>query len=446
MILGRLLFLPPTRAVLQGLVPIAACAPEGLTTISFLMPAPPAPFVPEHCIFQSGARDHVRLRRRSTKAGAAALAPFRALSHPAGRARRPDALPRRSTSCSKEAEQRGASVPSVALPSTPRMAPSTRSWPAHGGSELADGDDPDPRPRWRDGPRRRTRRRPSPIAMRRSCVSRSRRSRIRPSRRSTMPGRRTTSRRSCPYATGVYSNFLEDEGDARVREAYPPQTYHRLADVKRRYDPTNLFHLNQNIAPATRPDPDASAIPAGTPDRFSTRRGAIARRYRSCMARPIAFLSDLGVRDETVGVCHAVMRPDRPGCRDHRYRPRRPPDGRPDRCADPPPGPPYLARRRGRLGGRRPGQRHGPRRPRRQDGTGSADGRPGQWPAVVRLGAGRRGPRSGLDHRPGRPRPPGLAGPQRPRRVLAGRCPPGRGDGSLAPRRSHGSSRPGLDR
>jgi FAD/FMN-containing dehydrogenase len=53
-----------------------------------------------------------------------------------------------------------------------------------------------------------------------------------------------------PRATGVYSNFLEVEGEDRIREAYPKATYRRLADVKRRYDPTNLFRLNQNIAPA----------------------------------------------------------------------------------------------------------------------------------------------------------------------------------------------------
>jgi len=54
----------------------------------------------------------------------------------------------------------------------------------------------------------------------------------------------------CPYASGVYVNFLGDEGEQRIREAYPPATYARLAALKRRYDPTNLFHLNQNIPPA----------------------------------------------------------------------------------------------------------------------------------------------------------------------------------------------------
>jgi FAD/FMN-containing dehydrogenase len=53
-----------------------------------------------------------------------------------------------------------------------------------------------------------------------------------------------------PLARGVYSNFLDDEGEGRIREAYPAETFVRLAEVKRRYDPSNLFRLNQNIAPA----------------------------------------------------------------------------------------------------------------------------------------------------------------------------------------------------
>jgi FAD/FMN-containing dehydrogenase len=49
---------------------------------------------------------------------------------------------------------------------------------------------------------------------------------------------------------GAYVNFLSDEGEARVRDAYPGSTWDRLAAVKARYDPTNLFRLNQNIPPA----------------------------------------------------------------------------------------------------------------------------------------------------------------------------------------------------
>jgi FAD/FMN-containing dehydrogenase len=51
-------------------------------------------------------------------------------------------------------------------------------------------------------------------------------------------------------APAAYVNFLGDEGDARIREAYPGWTWERLAQVKRRYDPTNVFRLNQNIPPA----------------------------------------------------------------------------------------------------------------------------------------------------------------------------------------------------
>jgi FAD/FMN-containing dehydrogenase len=49
---------------------------------------------------------------------------------------------------------------------------------------------------------------------------------------------------------GVYVGFLGDEGQARVREAYPGSTWDRLVVIKARYDPTNLFRLNQNIPPA----------------------------------------------------------------------------------------------------------------------------------------------------------------------------------------------------
>ncbi|HVR80328.1 MAG TPA: FAD-binding oxidoreductase [Acidimicrobiia bacterium] len=48
---------------------------------------------------------------------------------------------------------------------------------------------------------------------------------------------------------GAYVNFIGDEGAERVRAAYPGPTWDRLREIKRRYDPTNLFRLNQNIPP-----------------------------------------------------------------------------------------------------------------------------------------------------------------------------------------------------
>jgi FAD/FMN-containing dehydrogenase len=49
---------------------------------------------------------------------------------------------------------------------------------------------------------------------------------------------------------GAYVNFLGEEGAERVRAAYPGATWDRLAGVKRRYDPDNLFRVNQNVPPA----------------------------------------------------------------------------------------------------------------------------------------------------------------------------------------------------
>jgi FAD/FMN-containing dehydrogenase len=47
----------------------------------------------------------------------------------------------------------------------------------------------------------------------------------------------------------AYVNFLADEPQQRVRAAYGPETYDRLVALKRRYDPGNVLRLNQNIAP-----------------------------------------------------------------------------------------------------------------------------------------------------------------------------------------------------
>ncbi|HEY3082771.1 MAG TPA: FAD-binding oxidoreductase [Chloroflexota bacterium] len=52
-------------------------------------------------------------------------------------------------------------------------------------------------------------------------------------------------------AGGAYVNMMMDEGQERVQAAYR-DNYARLAEVKTRYDPTNLFHVNQNIRPAGR--------------------------------------------------------------------------------------------------------------------------------------------------------------------------------------------------
>ena len=52
-----------------------------------------------------------------------------------------------------------------------------------------------------------------------------------------------------PYSAGVYVNFLSNEGDERIKAAYGAAKYERLVRLKNKYDPTNLFRMNQNIKP-----------------------------------------------------------------------------------------------------------------------------------------------------------------------------------------------------
>ena len=47
---------------------------------------------------------------------------------------------------------------------------------------------------------------------------------------------------------GAYVNMMMNEGQERVRASYG-RNYQRLLQIKRKYDPANLFHINQNIQP-----------------------------------------------------------------------------------------------------------------------------------------------------------------------------------------------------
>jgi FAD/FMN-containing dehydrogenase len=53
-----------------------------------------------------------------------------------------------------------------------------------------------------------------------------------------------------PDWSAAYINFVGDEGAERTRAAYPGKTWDRLRQVKKQYDPQNVFRLNQNIPPA----------------------------------------------------------------------------------------------------------------------------------------------------------------------------------------------------
>jgi FAD/FMN-containing dehydrogenase len=53
-----------------------------------------------------------------------------------------------------------------------------------------------------------------------------------------------------PSDDSAYVGFLGDDGQARIRAAYPGSTWDRLAAIKSTYDPANVFRLNHNVSPA----------------------------------------------------------------------------------------------------------------------------------------------------------------------------------------------------
>ena len=191
--------------------------------------------------------------------------------------------------------------------------------------------------RVRSGGARRTasapRRRPTPLAtpstpLNAVAVWTDPASRTRP----TSAGRSGRGRRCWPFSPGsVYVNFLGGRGGG-PRSARPTRRQlRRLAGGQAPLRP------RQPVPPQPEHPPSSPIADRRRATSHNHSTAGHARRHRSRVARPIAFLSDLGVRDETVGVCHAVMRRIAPRCGDHRCQSRRTAAGHPDRRADPAP-------------------------------------------------------------------------------------------------------------
>jgi FAD/FMN-containing dehydrogenase len=246
-VLGGALFLSPTREALRGLEAVAANAPEALTTITSVMAAPPAPFIPEAI--------HGRLTLvvmfvydGDPDAGQKAIEPFRALSAPMAELVMP--MPYVGIyEMLKAAEQRApASHRSMFLDTLDDAAIDTilarMSEPSSPGAMT--------QIRVLGGAMARVPSDATAFAHRDANVMVTLLTPFEDLAEAPVHSAWTHDYYEAlrPRATGVYSNFLEAEGEDRIREAYPDATYRRLAEVKRRYDPTNLFRLNQNIAPA----------------------------------------------------------------------------------------------------------------------------------------------------------------------------------------------------
>ena len=245
-IVGGMLMLPATPEVIEGFIVEAEAAPDELSAIANIMPAPPMPFVPEE--------DHGRLvvmamlvYAGGVEAGERAVAPFRALATPIADMVKPmrypeiyppeeggfhpvavahtmfiDTVDRRtaetivdhlqaSTAQMAVTQLRvlGGEVARVPVEAT-AFAHRRRRVLANVAALYQNPDEAAVHEAWASG---------FAAALQQG-------------------------------GAGVYVNFLGNEGEARVREAYPGPTWDRLRAIKARYDPTNLFRLNQNIPPA----------------------------------------------------------------------------------------------------------------------------------------------------------------------------------------------------
>jgi hypothetical protein len=245
-IVGGMLMLPATPDVIASFIAEAQAAPDELSTIANVMPAPPMPFVP--------AEHHGQLvvfallcYAGATESGERAVAPFRALATPivdmVRPMRYPEMYPPEDESYHPTAVARTMFVDTVDR----RVA---ETIVAH--LEAS------------DAPMRVAQLRVLGGAMARVPVDATafahRASRIMVNVAAFYEGPADRAVREAwvtEFAaalrqgdSGAYVGFLGDEGEARVRVAYPGATWDRLRAIKRRYDPTNLFRLNQNIPPA----------------------------------------------------------------------------------------------------------------------------------------------------------------------------------------------------
>ena len=253
---GGMLMLPTTPQVIASFIAEAEAAPDELSTIANVMPAPPMPFVP--------AEHHGRLiimallvYAGATQAGERAVAPFRALAtpiadmvkpmrypeiyppdeagyHPVAVARTMfvDVVDRRAAETivdhleASDASMRVAQL--RVLGGAMARVPVEATAFAHRASRIMVNV-----AAFYDGPEDR--------AVREAWVS---------DFAAALRLQGPRSEAEWGGDAGAYVNFLGDEGEARIRAAYPGATWDRLAAIKARYDPTNLFRLNQNIPPA----------------------------------------------------------------------------------------------------------------------------------------------------------------------------------------------------
>ena len=241
-----MLLLPATPETIAGFVAEAESAPEELSTIANVMPAPPMPFVPEEhhgkpVIFG------LMCYAGDADGGERALAPFRGLAEPIADLVKPMPYPEIyppeeeayhpiATGHTMYVERVGRAEADTILAT---LATSTAMM---GVAQL----------RVLGGAVARVPAEATAFAHRRNRIMVNVAALVEKveDRAAQEPWVRGFAAALHQGDDAAYVNFLGDEGPERIRAAYPGGTWDRLRAIKARYDPTNLFHLNQNIPPA----------------------------------------------------------------------------------------------------------------------------------------------------------------------------------------------------
>jgi FAD/FMN-containing dehydrogenase len=260
---GGMLLLPATPEVIAAFVAEAQAAPEELSTIANILPAPPVPFVPpEH-------RGRLVIMATLTYAGAVqdgqrAVAPFRALATPIADLVRPMPYPEIYPP-EEEGYHPTAVLRTMFVDTVDRDA--TEAIVEH--LEASTAPMPVVQLRVLGGAMARVPAEATAFAHRASRLM-ANVAAVYEHPEQAEVHQAWVDRLAAALRDGdarAYVNFLGNEGQARIREAYPGSTWDRLAAIKARYDPTNLFHLNQNIPPTG--GLDRSAVTAVTPSERS---------------------------------------------------------------------------------------------------------------------------------------------------------------------------------
>jgi FAD/FMN-containing dehydrogenase len=251
-ILGGMIMWPADRAadVLGFYAEYAAAAPEELTTLAAFVTAPPAPFVPEELRLQAVVAVVV-CWSGDLAAGERAVAPLRAFGSPAVDVVGP--MPYAALqSMLDEGAPAGlrnyfksgylgqldeAAIDVIRAAAASRVSPMSQIHIHQLGGAVARQDPSTSAFSHRDA------------AYAVNVIA----TWSRPSQdRANIAWARDAFSRLAPLTEGVYLNFLGDEGESRVRAAYDHPAWDRLVELKRRFDPDNVFRLNQNIAPGSR--------------------------------------------------------------------------------------------------------------------------------------------------------------------------------------------------